>query len=483
MAEPSATKRIAKNFSWLFVGSVIGGLLNFAANVYVARVLGAASFGLLNFAQAFMAYLVLLVDSGLSAFGMREVARERKKAGEISLNILAIRLLVACLIYVISLLALYLLPISAELRWLFIITFLYIFYRALSPEWIFHGLEKMEYMSISKVIYFAATIVLFVWLVRSPGDLVNVPLLQFIAGMAVTAFFLIVLFRKLITFAPGKLDPSCWSSYFIRALPLGASMVMMQIYNNLDTIMLGFMDKAEVIGHYSAAYKIFYAFVGVFSTWQAPAIPISAKHANEDRSKARHFLEKYLRLTLLAVLPLTVLMIIIAPTVISLFFGTEYLAASLALQILMASFIVLVISITYGNLILISAERSWEYLRIVALGAAVNVIMNLILIPRFSLNGAAAATLLTEFIICLLVLYYSNKVFYVGVVQKIIRPAIALIPSLGLYAFLYYVAAALPHYFRLSFAGGAFLALYSILIIWWERGFLADFIQEIISPR
>jgi O-antigen/teichoic acid export membrane protein len=481
MAEISATKRIAKNFSWLLVGNVLSGLFNFVAIVYIARILGAASFGLFNFAQAFLAYLVLLVDSGLSALGMREVARGRDRPGAISLNILTIRLLISGMIYLIAIFILYIIPISFEVRWLFLATFLFVFYRAFSPEWIFQGLERMEYMATLKVLYVLISLALFIIFVKSPHDLIRVPLIQFACGLAVASVFILILFRRIISFDIKFLDPAGWPGYFLRAMPLGASMIMIQIYNNLDTIMLGFMDKAAVVGYYNAAYKIFYVFVGVFSTWQAPAIPISAKQAGENRSKEINFIEKYLRLTLMAAWPITVLITIASPLIIRLFFGGEYLPASQALQILIWSFMFFVVSITYGNLILINTERSWEYMRIVAAGALINVVLNFLLIPRFSLNGAAAATLLTEILVCFLVLYYSKRVFNVRTGDKLINPFLASIPSVCLYMLVYNLTATLPFYFRFLSAAGGFIFLYAIVIYWLEREFLAKLIREVIK--
>ena len=71
---PSVTKTMARNFSWLTISQVVGRGLNFLALVYIARVLGAASFGLLSFVQAFVAYLILLVDVGLSTYGTKTIA-------------------------------------------------------------------------------------------------------------------------------------------------------------------------------------------------------------------------------------------------------------------------------------------------------------------------------------------------------------------------------------------------------------------------
>ena len=153
--ETSVTKRMAKNFSWLSIGDIVGRGLNFLAILYIARVLGVVAFGLLNFAQAFQAYLLIIVDSGLSILATREIAKSKEKAGAISINIMAVRLIIALMVFALAVFILYFVPLSWEMRWLFIGTFLYVFYHAINSDWAFQGLEKMEYVAVSKILYSA----------------------------------------------------------------------------------------------------------------------------------------------------------------------------------------------------------------------------------------------------------------------------------------------------------------------------------------
>src|SRR3989339_1544991 len=149
----STTKGIAKNFSWLLGGAVLSSLINFFTTIYVARILGASAFGLFVFAQAFLMYLVLIVDSGLSILGTREIAKEKENAGTVSINILAVRLILAFFVFIVATLIVLFLPLYAELKYLFIATFIFVFYRAINVDWAFQGLEKMNYISMAKVFF------------------------------------------------------------------------------------------------------------------------------------------------------------------------------------------------------------------------------------------------------------------------------------------------------------------------------------------
>ncbi|KPJ69772.1 hypothetical protein AMJ44_02360 [candidate division WOR-1 bacterium DG_54_3] len=477
--ETSVTKRIAKNFTWLSIGDIISRGLIFFAIIYIARVLGAAAFGLLNFAQAFLAYLVLLVDSGLSLFGAREIAKAKEKVAAISLNIFAIRFLIALIIFLISLFILFLLPLSFEIRLLFIGTFLFIFYRALSADWVFQGLEIMQYIAYSRIFYSILAFILVVCLIKSSADLVKVPFVLFASGMIASVLFLSILYKRITTTSLSHLAPLNWWEYFSEAIPLGASMILVQIYYNMDTIMLGFMDTPEVVGYYNAAYKIFLVFIGFLTIWQSTAFPVMSKRVIKEKDKVQNFLDKYIRLTMLVAIPISIIVTILSPLIISLFFGSNYISSYQGLQILIWSIIFISITSVYGVLILVPLGKSREFLYGVASGALINIILNIILIPPYSFKGAALATLLSEVTVAMVMFYFARKEIYVKVIENLKIPIWASSVAIFFSIIGQYFS---PANFKLISGSIIFSAIYFLMIIiLGEKRFLLDFYKEIIK--
>ena len=479
----SATQRIAKNFTWLSIGDVLSRGINFFAVVYIARVLGAAVFGLLTFAQAILMYLILLVDSGLSLFGTREIARSRGREGRITLNILVIRFLIAALVFAVSFAVLWALPLSFITRLFFMGIFMFIFYRALDTDWIFQGLERMEYIAVSRILYSVLMFILIVVLVKDSQDLIRIPFIYFGCGIAVSFLFLAILFKYFTRSSLGHLSPADWWDYFSEAVPLGASAILIQIYNNMDTIMLWFMDKPRVVGYYNVAYKVFFIFAGFLGLWQATAFPVVSKRIGLSKVKTRNFLQKYMRLTLLAIIPISFLVALGSPLIIRGLFGKEYLLASAALQILIWNLLVIAVSGIYGGLMLIPAGYSRQYLLAMGAGAGLNIILNFILIPPFSYIGAAIATLLTGIFVCLAVFLFSRKVFYLGFLKDSLKPLFVSILSFVVFIAAFHVLSVLSYYARLLTACMVFLMVYLTTIIYIEHRFLGSFVREIAKLR
>lgn len=481
--EQSVTKRIAKNFSWLMAGNIISGGANFLLIVYVSRVLGVVAFGLWQFAQAFLMYLVLLVDSGFSVFGTREIAKEKNKAGIISLNIFAIRLLIGIIAFIISLAILYSVPISSEIRSLFVFTFLLLFYRALNADWVFQGLGKMEFIALARVLFSVFSFLLIILLVKSSNDLLKVPFVQFALGVLVSIILLWVLFRYFLSVSLSDLIPRYWRGYFLQAIPLCGSIVLMQIYNNLDTIMLGFMKGAAVVGYYTAAYRIFYIFAGIFSLWLATALPVVSKRIHEDKTKTEIFLEKYMRLTMLIIIPTTVFVFFASSLIINLFFGAEYKTASIALMVLIWALLPLAIANIYGLLILIPAGYFKGFFWSVGAGALVNVILNFVLIPTFSYVGAAIATILAQIFAGLVAFFLSRKTLQLALAKHLIKPlAISFVALIFSFA-IYFALFSASMFIRQLIGCSVFALICMVVAFLVEREFLLSFVNEIAGIR
>ncbi|MEA3494398.1 MAG: flippase [Candidatus Margulisiibacteriota bacterium] len=483
MEKSNTTKKIAKNFSWLLLGNIVGGTINFILVVYVARTLGAVVFGLLQFALAFIAYLYMVVDSGLSIFGTRGIAKDPSQVGDYSLNIILMRLTLALFVFFAALLVVWLIPIAFNVRLLFIAVFSLVFYHALRPDWIFQGLEKMQYIAFARILYPVISFLLIVFLVKQAGDLVRVPLIQSACGLIVATLFLIILFKKYVHVKLTDVNVSSWPKYFIQAFPLGASAFLTIIYGNMDMIMLGFMDQPAVVGYYNAAYRIFYILGGIFGLWVATAIPTMSKRIGEDKDGSKMFLDKFTHITLLGIIPITVLIYLASPLVIGFVFGPEYTSAVFGLQVLIWAIIPIAIGSIYGQLILISAGFFKRFFQAVVLGVGANIILNFILIPRFSFIGAAIATILAELIVTIMVMKYSQKVLPIKIGHHFIKPLIIVLAALIGFYVVYFPTAFMSEYPRIFIACGfAFLlCLLSVQLI--DGKFLSGFIKELIVKR
>ena len=148
--------------------------MSFFAFVYLARILGVASFGVLEFAGSVLTYLLLIADGGLEMWGTREAANAADLP-TLAARIVPIRLLLATISFVLLLAVLPLFPDYPSLRALLVVYGLTVFAQAASLKWLFMGQQKMAGVARGLVIGQAIFAVTVVGLIRSPAGLVWVP--------------------------------------------------------------------------------------------------------------------------------------------------------------------------------------------------------------------------------------------------------------------------------------------------------------------
>jgi len=148
----STARRITKNFTSLLLSNVLSQVLILWAVVQLARVLGPEHFGKYIFAQVIALYFLYLADFGLQTLGTREVARQRETGSAPLIGrILLVRLGLAAAVYLLLLSAVWTVPMTEEVRELISLFGLIVFPAALLLEWVFQGMEEMEYVGIGRI--------------------------------------------------------------------------------------------------------------------------------------------------------------------------------------------------------------------------------------------------------------------------------------------------------------------------------------------
>src|SRR5439155_1413157 len=173
---------------------------------------------------------------------------------------------------------------------------------------------------------------------------------------------------------------------------------MDQVYYHMDTLFLGLMRTDAEVGRYTAAYKIIlvtYALGGAFPQMVFPAL---ARAFHEGEAQARQVFGFALRITLLAAFPIAAGGALLADDMLRWIYAPDYAPAGPAFRVLLATLFFMLAGNLYGSTVL-ACDRQRRYLVVVTVGAVLNTVLNLILIRRYGMLGAAGATLATEVVV------------------------------------------------------------------------------------
>jgi O-antigen/teichoic acid export membrane protein len=377
----------------------------FATTVYLARTLGPGSYGVISLAMAVLLYATFLADAGIEMLGVREVAEDTSRLARLVPAVLSARLLGTLGLVVVLAIGAHLLlpePDSTTLA----LYGLCLAWVAVNTRWVHLGLERPGPVALSRVIGEVVVLAVVVGLVRMPGDLARVPLAQF-AGDGMAALFLLALLRRRGVALPLRLDREITVPLFARSFHLMWNAVLGLMIFNADLILLRVFRDSATVGQYGVAYTLvsFLLNLGVaYSLSLLPALTRSLPHAEErqslyDTASAHVFT---------VALPVAVGGALLSGAIIAFFFGAGYRPSAWALTLLLMSIPVAALR-NVPQAALIAAGRQELVLRTTAICAALNLGLNLALIPPFGMTGAAAATGLTEAVRTGITLWFAAR--------------------------------------------------------------------------
>ena len=417
-------KRTAKNAGILFASNAIAKLLNFFYTVSMARYLGAEFFGILSFAMAFALIFGVFADLGLQTLSVREIARNKTLTGKYLRNIAAIKLILGLIVVIFIAIVLrfthypfetvyviYLISISVLLN-----SFNNMFYA------VYQAHEKMKYIGIANVlnsVLMFSGVIAFIYLKLNIIDFAYVYLLS---AILILIFNLINIVRggfiklnatknkedRIGDKIEDKIDFKFWKNLLKNSIPFGLISIFVIIYFKIDSVMLGVMKTDKAVGYYSAAYRLIDVLTALVPAVIFSAIfPVMSQYLNFNDKLKKIYIFSF-KLSLFAGAGIAIFTLLFARYIIIAVYGSGYAGSIISLQILVWAFFVMCISsVTSG---LLSSVNKQNIVTVGAgAGALINVGLNLLLIPIYSLNGSAAATVITEIFMAVLYIYQTAK--------------------------------------------------------------------------
>lgn len=399
---------IFKNTFWLMVGNGIAKCLAFVLLIYVARILGATEYGKFTFALAFVSLFAIFADLAISTILIREFAKEKEKEKEFY-SLISLKILLSfgtLLLIIISSLFITADPLIRKTILILALFILVDGFISISYAF-FQARQRMEYQA--GLIIFGALVLttcgFFVILNFPSAENLS---FAYLSANIVTLIFILIFFHFKILPLKISWDKSIWRRFLSLSWPLAFAVFLATLYNHMDSVMLGYFGKITETGWYNAAHRIAwtsFVFIGLIV---GSIFPMISRAFQESKEKFQKIWDYQMELMIVLSFPLMLGGIILAPRMIDFFYGQNFAPSILALQILivMAGIIIL-----YGpfSQTLVVANLQKKIFWAVLLGAIVNVILNLILIPKYSLYGAAVATVITHLLIFFLFVRLTLK--------------------------------------------------------------------------
>ncbi len=424
----TARQTVAKNTFWLVVSNFGGRIIRAVLIIYAARVLGAAGWGVFAYAISVVAFITTFSDIGINSILLRDASR----AGDENLRrkIISTSFITKMAALVLGVLAvIFIAPRAtsvAEVTTILpIIVFILIFdtLRDFGSS-VIRSLEKMEWEAVFYLLTNVAILafgITFLHFSRTVQSLAYAYAIGDAVGVIATLTFLSGKLKGILT----SFSFSSLKSILISAWPFAVSNLLGVLMINTDILIIGWILSAKDVGLYSAAQRIIQLMYLIPATINVSILPILSRlAAHKDSVKIRRIIENGISLVFAIGIPITVGGFILAKELMVFFFGPAYLASTLPFQVLILTILVdFPANLLSGLLFSYNRQRALIWNGVI--GGGLNVVFDLLFIPRFGIAGSSLATLLAQLVSMQYLWWIARKANYFEVLSHLKRVILA----------------------------------------------------------
>lgn len=388
-------QRYFRNTGWMFITRILSMAISFLATIFIARKLGPMNYGQLSYALSFVSIFGFIASLGIEQVLYRDILKfpelkEKYLGSTFVIKIVAaIVALVLCLIF-----ALIWSPRDVSFFLIFIIGLTFIFnpFQIISYE--FQADVKSKYPSlVSLVVVFALNIlkILVIFYGKGVIYLALIVLLEPILYAIGYIYYRVIFYGS---FRSWVFDKQIAISILKDSSPLIATSAFATIYARIDQVMIKNMIDTYSVGLYDAAVRlseVWYFIPNVIGASLFPAI-MNARRVSKELYRSR--LLKLTGLLFVVSAITSILTFIFSDHIVLFIFGSAFIGSILILKIYVLSNISSALNYVMNNYFIAENYRKLIFISSFV-GMAANVILNLILIPKFGMVGAAWATLIS----------------------------------------------------------------------------------------
>ena len=413
--------KVIKNYLYNASYQLLLIILPIITTPYVSRVLGADGVGTYSYTNSITQYFILFGCIGLNLYGQREIAYYQNDVRKRNRTFFELVFLRAITISI-SLIIFYLTMVQfSKYSSIFLIQTLDIIASIFDISWFFQGIEDFKRTVLRNFLVRLLCVTLIFIFVKSPADL---PL--YVLCYSGTLFLGNI---SLWLYMPKYVNKNDINGLNIKkhirpAVMLFLPQIATSLYTYLDKTMIGYItDNTAEVAYYEQSQTIVKTVMTVITSLGTAMMPrIANLFKTNQYEEIKKYMNASIKFVLLLAIPFTFGIMGIAKGFVPWFFGEGYEKVVPNMMVIAPVIIFIGMSTITGTQYLLPLGRQKEYTLSVIAGAVINFILNIIFISIFGSVGAAIGTLIAEFAVMGVQLYFIRKEFsLLGIFKQAIK--------------------------------------------------------------
>lgn len=401
---------IIKNYLYNVLYQILSIIIPLITTPYISRVLKVESIGAYGYTASIVSYFTLFGGLGLSMYGQREIAyyqNNKQQRSKIFGEVCLFRLLTVSITFIIY--VLFILNVqNQQYRMLFQIQIISIVSVLFDISWFFQGLEEFKRIVFRNLFVKVVGALCIFCFVHSEENLWLYTLILVGSNFIGNISLWLYLPKYICAINIKELRPF---RNINTVFQLFVPMIATTVYNVLDKTMIGIITCSDAEnGYYEQTTKIISVVLALLTSLGTVLLPRMANcYVNNKVREFRELVNTSYRFVIWASCPFCFGIIAISSCLVPWFLGAGFEKVSVLIKIYAPVLLFIPISNIAGAAVLTPTGRQNKGTIAVFIGAGVNFILNLVLIRHLSSIGAAIATIIAEFVVTVLHIYYIRN--------------------------------------------------------------------------
>ena len=403
-------KSLGRNAFYNIVYKVLNVIFPMISMAYISRVLLVDGVGRTAAVNNNVSYFLIFASLGIPTYGLRELAKRRDNCSsgdKLFSELFLLNFILSLLTYLIFLAIIFNVDYFQEDVILYNIYGLTIILNIFNIDWLFQALEEYRYITVRSILVKLVSILSLFVFVKSKDDIYMYAIIQV---MGTTGNYILNVLRlksqvhisfRNITFGP-HIRPLLY-------MALGG--VSAELYAKMDISMLDYLKGSVVVGYYTNSQKIISTAITILVAITDVFMPRLSYLFEQNKTEFNRLLKTGLNLMITVSIPACIGMMIISKPLVSTFLGIDFFNASVTVSILSLMIPLKCIGDIICYQVMMCASQEAILMKSYFFVMIVNLINNILLIPRFGAEGAALASVVSEALVFIFVFHFSKNYF------------------------------------------------------------------------
>lgn len=397
---------VKKNFIYNSLYQILSFIVPLITAPYISRVLGSEGIGKYSFHYAIAYYFTLFIMLGVNYYGNREIAKNRDDKLQNSKVFWSIYTLQFSLGIIVSVIYIfYCICLSNDVK-ISLIMGLYTLSAIFDISWFWAGMEDFRIIVTRNTLVKIAVTACIFFYVKERED-VYVYSIILSGGSLFSQLAILPYLKNKVYFVKPEKDEVF--AHLKPNLYLFLPVIAVSLYKTMDKIMLGIMSDEVQVGYYELSERIIQLPMVLISSLGTVMLPRMCNIVNKDKEQGKQFLETSIVFAMFCSSSMSFGIMGISKEFVPLFYGKNFETCIALFLVLLPSCLFLAFANVIRTQYLLPNQLDTIYLKSVFLGAFVNILANLALIPQLKSIGAAIGTLCAEIVVCIYIIYKVRR--------------------------------------------------------------------------